>query len=46
MALYILLCGYTPFDDEDEDEQDRCIVGGIYEFDDEDWGRLEGSETI
>ena len=38
--LYILLCGYTPFDDEDEDEQDRCIVGGIYDFDDEDWGHV------
>jgi len=41
-VLYILLCGYmyTPFDDEDEDEQDQCIVGGIYEFDDEDWGHV------
>ena len=40
VVLYILLCGYPPFDDEDEDEQDRCIVGGILEFDDEDWGHV------
>ena len=40
VVLYILLCGYTPFDDEDEDEQDQCIVGGIYEFDEEDWGHV------
>ena len=41
-VLYILLCGYTPFDDEDEDEQDQYVslVESIYEFDDEDWGHV------
>ena len=41
-CLHFVICGYTPFDDEDEDEQDQYVslVESIYEFDDEDWGHV------
>lgn len=40
VVLYILLCGYPPFDDEDEEGMDDAIVEGIYEFDEDDWGHV------
>jgi len=43
VILYILLCGYPPFDSEDEDEMDRNICLGVYDFDEEDWSQISPS---
>ena len=35
--LYILLCGYPPFDHDDDDNAAMETVNGIYTFDGEEW---------
>jgi len=41
VVLYILLCGYPPFDDEADDDED--ILKGRFEFDEEDWADVSPS---
>eukprot|EP00939_MAST-03C_sp_MAST-3C-sp1_P001686 g1686.t1 len=41
VVLYILLCGYPPFDDEDKD--DVAILKADFEFDEEDWSEVSPS---
>lgn len=37
MILYVLLCGYTPFMSDDQDQMFEKIKQGQWEFDPEDW---------
>lgn len=37
VILYVLLCGYTPFMSEDQDQMFERIKQGEWEFDAEDW---------
>ena len=38
--MYILLCGYPPFNGEDDDDIIEAVKQADLEFDPEDWGSI------
>ncbi|EGR27507.1 protein kinase domain protein [Ichthyophthirius multifiliis] len=40
VILYILLCGYPPFNGSNEKEIFKSVQEGNFTFDDEDWGQI------
>jgi serine/threonine protein kinase len=40
VVLYVLLCGYTPFMEENQDKMFERIKQSDYSFDPEDWGNI------
>lgn len=40
VILYILLCGYPPFNEDNNEKLFNLIKGGTYEFPAEDWERI------
>jgi len=40
VVLYILLCGYPPFDSEEEEELSRNITGAEYDYDEPEWEHI------
>lgn len=40
MILYVLLCGYPPFDGDSNKDIFRAIIKSKLEFDEEEWGKI------
>lgn len=40
VLMFILLCGYPPFDGDDNKAIFKTILKGKYEFDPEDWSEI------
>lgn len=40
VILYVLLCGYPPFESENEVDLKNEILGNEIKFDPEDWGKV------
>mmetsp|Transcript_3070 Transcript_3070/g.3659 ORF Transcript_3070/g.3659 Transcript_3070/m.3659 type:complete len:80 (+) Transcript_3070:3-242(+) len=43
VILYIILCGYTPFGGDDDDEIEEKIIDLDYDFDDSLWDDVSAS---
>lgn len=48
VILYILLCGYPPFNGSDDSQILQCVEQGSYDFDEEDWAHItpEGKNLV
>jgi serine/threonine protein kinase len=42
VVLFVMLCGYTPFMDEDQEKMLERIKQGRWTFDEEDWSHVSG----
>lgn len=40
MILYVMLCGYTPFNCDDQEQMFERIKHGDWKFDEDDWGHI------
>lgn len=40
--MYVLLCGYPPFESDNEPDLKKEIFEGGIKFDSEDWGNVSG----
>lgn len=46
VVLYVMLCGYPPFDSESNEENMRNITSGTFQFNSPDWDKVSAKGSI
>lgn len=46
IVVYVMLCGYPPFDSESNEENHKNIVAGKFKFPSPDWDKVSDKGTL